>query len=344
MLYSKNLITSINQYVISTLNYFIGLVNIEPVEFEKFDKIIYKILFDKGIVNKFACKERLYIPRKNNGRGLISLIHLSERILLKLNNELTLNINSIRRKFISEYIKNNVSHISNISNFFKIKYEIEINDFKKIRNVQIEHLIKKISKKSIHSKIFINYKNMYDSRLSSKWLSISNVSPKIEKNLITLQDRNTMSMHNSLKCFYCHKVKICVDHLATCCKSLVRLKYSDRHDQMLKCIHLYLCNKYGISKINKISMHKMHKVMKNENVEIRCDLPIQTKNKVKINKPDILVIDKINRKITIVEVGVTSPELIYVTESEKKRKYEDLKNELEIMYGYETVIIPFVMA
>ncbi|KAG0436791.1 Retrovirus-related Pol polyprotein from type-1 retrotransposable element R2 [Dictyocoela muelleri] len=344
MLYSKNLITGLNEYVISALNYVIGLVNFEPVYFEKFDQLIYKILLKKNIINKFSCKERLYLPRKSNGRGLISLTLLSERILLKLFTELTVNINSLRRKFISEYVSKNISHIANISTFLKIKYDNETNEFKKIRSVQYEYLNESIMKKVNHSKIFINDKNMYDSYMSSKWLSCSNISPKIENMLTTLQDRNTLSMLQPMKCFYCHQVNVCVDHLATCCKSLVRFKYSDRHDQMLKCLHLFLCNKYKITKLNKISLHKLEKVVKNEMVEIRCDMQIETKNKVRYNKPDILVIDKFNKKITIVELGVTSPELIYVTESEKKRKYEDLKSDLEIMYGYETEIIPFVMS
>ncbi len=65
--------------------------------------------------------------------------------------------------------------------------------------------------------------------------------------------------------------------------------------------------------------------------------------KVKYNKPDLLVINKKEKLITIVEIGVTSQDNLQQVEGEKLRKYDVLANELGLIYGFKTKIIPYVI-
>jgi hypothetical protein len=84
-------------------------------------------------------------------------------------------------------------------------------------------------------------------------------------------------------------------------------------------------------------------VVANKFVEIRVDTTIKTDIRIKYNKPDIVVIDKRAKEILIVEIGVTSIDNLQQVESEKLRKYDLLANELGLIHGCKTKIIPYVL-
>ncbi|KAK6090309.1 hypothetical protein P3W45_000666 [Vairimorpha bombi] len=86
ILNGRNLIAAINQHTISLINYYIGILNIEPNKYEEFDERVRLILIKHPVHQQHACKERLYLPRKALGRGLVNIELKSERMLLKLFN------------------------------------------------------------------------------------------------------------------------------------------------------------------------------------------------------------------------------------------------------------------
>ena len=81
MLNSRNLFIAMNEYALSTLNYHIGLVDYTPEEFTDLDRKVRTELRIHRIHYQPASLERLYLPRKENGRGLINIEHNSEKIL-----------------------------------------------------------------------------------------------------------------------------------------------------------------------------------------------------------------------------------------------------------------------
>ena len=116
-----------------------------------------------------------------------------------------------------------------------------------------------------------------------------------------------------------------------------------RHNEVVKCIHLLLCNKFGFKNAKKIRTHSVQEIIENENAEIRVDTRIQTDIKIQNNKPDIFIHDKKRKEIIFIEVGITNQDLLQVVENEKKRKYDILANELGVMYKCRTKIIPYVL-
>jgi hypothetical protein len=64
---------------------------------------------------------------------------------------------------------------------------------------------------------------------------------------------------------------------------------------------------------------------------------------VQANKPDIVVIDKKRKEITLIEVGITSQNQLKTVETEKKRKYDLLANNMGQTHKMKTKIIPWVM-
>ena len=87
----------------------------------------------------------------------------------------------------------------------------------------------------------------------------------------------------------------------------------------------------------------MQEVTANSDVEIRVDTTIATSTKQSANRPDIVVHDKKRKVITLIEIGITSQDQLQTVESEKKKKYDILANELGAMHNCKTRIIPYVL-
>ncbi|KAF7683056.1 hypothetical protein TCON_1741 [Astathelohania contejeani] len=83
--------------------------------------------------------------------------------------------------------------------------------------------------------------------------------------------------------------------------------------------------------------------MENERAKIRFDTKIRTDILVKNNRQDLFIYDQKKNKKIIVEVGITSQDNLQIVETEKKRKYDFLANELGLLYKAKTKIILYVM-
>ncbi|KAI5170358.1 hypothetical protein PAEPH01_1365 [Pancytospora epiphaga] len=68
--------------------------------------------------------------------------------------------------------------------------------------------------------------------------------------------------------------------------------YTRRHNEVIRCIHLSLCAKYGVKAHTHMRSHSVQEIVTNENVEIRVDTQVRTVIKVDMNRPDIFVHDK----------------------------------------------------
>nr|XP_013180959.1 unnamed protein product [Papilio xuthus] len=152
-----------------------------------------------------------------------------------------------------------------------------------------------------------------------------------------------MFLGETKKCPHCNDSPKTVDHLASRCEKMLGTDYTRRHNEVLKCLHLLLCNKYGVKSTKKLKNHSVQEIVSNKYVEIRVDTFIKTDIKVKHNRPDLVVIDKRSKEILVVEVGITSLDNLQQVETEKLRKYDVLANELAQIYGFKTLIIPYVM-
>lgn len=94
-----------------------------------------------------------------------------------------------------------------------------------------------------------------------------------------------------------------------------------RHNEIVKCLHLLLCNKYGFENSKKLRTHSVQEIIDNENSEIRVDRRMQTDIKVQHNKPEIFIYDKKRKEITLIEIGITNQDILSIVENEKIRPH-----------------------
>ena len=342
---AKNLFNAINQYAISVINYHIGVLKLEPEDFKELDSYIRNILMKHKIHQQPACLERLYLPRKELGRGLSSVEFKSEQMLLnlKLNLKVSKNI-SKRRAAILKVEQESVTHLSVIENFLKAKYNLNSTPTQKSLNeAQKTHLFNDISKKTNHQKLFNVKTNKHVSiTASSNWLRFGNIKANEEGRLCGLQDRN-LFCGNIPICNHCKEARKTIDHLATRCDRMLSHDYTRRHNEVVRCLHLLLCNEYGIKSSKRMKTHSVQETVANDKAEIRVDTRIKTDIRVGHDRPDIFVKDKRRNTITLIEVGITNQDILHTVETEKLRKYDLLANELSLVHKCKVNIIPYVL-
>ena len=69
--------TKLNEHAVLVINYHIELVKLEPEDFRSLDHDIRQVLTNYQVHLQPACKERLYLPRAEMGRGLVNIEHYS---------------------------------------------------------------------------------------------------------------------------------------------------------------------------------------------------------------------------------------------------------------------------
>ncbi|XP_029654854.1 uncharacterized protein LOC115228408 [Octopus sinensis] len=242
--------------------------------------------------------------------------------------------------------KARASHLGTIKAYLLVKYGFEserVVEVKGLIKVQKESLIKKINLKVLHKTLFQALDNPHvDVKSSTTWLRYGNNSPRSEGLFTYLQDRNFF-WNRSKVCPHCKLRCLSVDHIATKCGSMFYHDYTWRHNEVVRSLHLMLCNKYGIRRSRKLRTHKVQSVVENARVCIKVDTSIHTSILVQHNKPDIVVQDKVSGEILIIEVGITCLDRLTTVEVEKKRKYDLLANELGLMHRCKVLVIPCVM-
>lgn len=190
---SVNLFKAINEYALSTLNYYIGILKIEPEEFKKIDDMIRNILNQFSIFIKPSNKQRLYLPRSKLGRGLGSAEYKNEIMNLNLHNYLNRNGRSDRQDAIFKSESQNNSFLAGITKFLSIKYKSEsvISEVKCLKSKQMEQLFELIQSKKEHCKFFRGMENEFvDLKRSATWFRNGNNKPQDEAAYCALQDRN----------------------------------------------------------------------------------------------------------------------------------------------------------
>ncbi|TBU12593.1 hypothetical protein CWI38_0702p0010, partial [Hamiltosporidium tvaerminnensis] len=129
----------------------------------------------------------------------------------------------------------------------------------------------------------------------------------------------------------------------TRCEKMLGHGYTRRHNEVVRCLHLLLLNRYKFKSSKRIRSHSVQEILDNEYAEIRVDTRIKTDVKIRNNRPDIFILDKKKNKITLIEVGITSQDSLQIVETKKLRKYDLLANELGLIYKCSVEIIPYVM-
>ena len=180
---------------------------------------------------------------------------------------------------------------------------------------------------------------------SSSWLRKVDASPKVVGNLMALQDR---ALHlNLIKtklscCPACKKARTSVDHLQTLCPAPLAVKYKQRHNAIYRLVHFSLAARYGLAQSRCLANHKSAPFMENERAKLLYEVSHHNMAGEK-SKPDIILHNKLEGYIQLIEVGITCPKNLIQREYQKKSKYFRLATDIYNETWIKTQAVPVVM-
>ena len=165
-----------------------------------------------------------------------------------------------------------------------------------------------------------------------------------EQSLRTRKIRHDIDKANvDRKCLLCAGNDETVDHLVAGCLKLAQGEYKARHDKVGSVIHWRLCKKYGIDVHKDWYRHEVQPVIETDKVKLLWDMCIQTDHVIQARRPDLVVVDKAKKEITIIDFAVPADKNVCDKEKEKIDKYQDLKIELKRLWKMKARVVPVVV-
>ncbi|MEM7375718.1 MAG: reverse transcriptase family protein [Bacteroidota bacterium] len=334
-LYSGNLIRGINAWAVSVVRYSAGILEWTDKELKRLDTKTRKLLAMNGAFHRSSSVGRLYIGRKEGGRGLISVQDCVRQEELGLE-EYVLGVGEPMMEVIAgdlDYSKESKAHykqrrdeerkedLANKPLHGKFFREMD----SQATGRSIQWVIGGFLAKSTEAFVFAAQEQALKTRLAeSKWDADSNISPL---------------------CRVCGEEAESVWHLTSGCKVLAQREYRRRHDRMGLRVYWELCRKYGLKSAVRWFEEVPDKVRKSEDgrIEIWWDRSVETTQQVESNRPDVVVVDHHLKKWLIVDFAVPSDRNVSNKEQEKIAKYSPLAHQIRKLHSVSTSIVPIVV-
>lgn len=146
-----------------------------------------------------------------------------------------------------------------------------------------------------------------DLRLSNLWIKKGVMSKINFRNAIATQEQclttNALA-DKSAPCSRCTSGRPeSTPHVVNACEAFRGTLMLSRHNGVCREIYFQLCKKYGVPTTH--FTQPVPAVVENDQVKLLYDQSVATKNKLNHNRPDIVVFDKIAKKILVIEVGIS---------------------------------------
>jgi hypothetical protein len=142
---------------------------------------------------------------------------------------------------------------------------------------------------------------------TSLWVKKGAVNKVSWRNALAAQEGNLYTNHlsgaNGGRCRHCNGARETVQHVVSACPRFRTSLMMDRHNRIARAIYDVLCRKYGFTQPHYTQ--SVPSVQENDDAIIYWDQFITTRHKLKHYRPDIVVFDKREHFISIIEVSCT---------------------------------------
>ncbi|KAK7930437.1 hypothetical protein WMY93_006832 [Mugilogobius chulae] len=205
--------------------------------------------------------------------------------------------------------------------------------------------------KPLHGMYHRNITEVADLKKSYQWLERAGLKDSTEALILAAQEQalSTRAIEAQIyhtrqdpRCRLCKEAPETVQHITAGCKMLAVKAYMERHNQVAGIVYRNICAEYGLE-TPRSKWETPPKVVENDRAKILWDFQIQTDRMVMANQPDIVVVDKEQRRAVVVDVAIPSDGNIRRKEHEKLEKYQGLREELEKAWKVKATVVPVVI-
>lgn len=339
----KNMVKAINTWAIPKLAYSFGVVKWSESDLKALDRITRSSMAKFNVHHSAASVDRLYIPRAQGGRGLLNIEQFCHSQIIKIRTYFY----SLKSELITELINQDDNYTplnlknGNI-NLPIITVADRVHDWKaKILHGRYPTLLEE---------------DHTDYRASVAWLTGGSLFAETEGFMVAIQDQVIATKYylktitktsEDGNCRLCQKHVESIDHIISACPVLAPTEYVTRHNQVAKIIHLELAKMYNILTVQTPPYYKYtpQAVLETENYTLYWDKQIITDRHIAHNKPDIILVNKIDNTALIIDVTIPLQQNIRKSEAEKIQKYKDLSLEIKRIWKLTRVrTIPIVIS
>lgn len=332
-----NTIRAINAWAIPVIRYTGGIVDWTVAELREIDKKTRRLLTLHGAFSMHGDVDRLYVPRCKGGKGLLQV----EQLVREEECELT------------EY----VCHHERNDRLLRMVYKervIQAEETKsQCRQRLAEERLQSWKSKPLHGMFIRQTEDVIDEKESVRWIRDGYMKKGAESLLMAAQEQSlrTRKIRCAIdkadvdpKCRWCGQKDESVEHLISGCSKLAPMEYLARHNKVASIVHWRLCKRYDIQVHKDVHRHQVQPVVETDKVKILWDMFVQTDRVIRARRPDIVVVDKSSKEVTIIDIGVPADKNVLEKESEKVMKYQDLKTEIKRIWNMRRVkVIPVVV-
>ena len=276
MMMKKTLSSKLNVgHVIMAINCW-AAVNWTKSELAELDRKTRKILTIHGALHPRSNISRLYLPRRKDGRGIISVEDA---------------INTEKRN-ISVYMSQSQEHLLKAA--WKRKNANEIETPKEYKERMKRKKLR--SEKQLHGQFKRETEDL--SSVSCNWIKTGELKKETEGLIFAAKDQalrtnaikaRIQNQNVSSNCRMCGSHDETVQYVLCSCPKLVQTEYKKRHDVVGRVIHWKLCKECGVECSDKWYEHSPKSVEENEEVKLLWEFTIQTDREIHHRRPDILI-------------------------------------------------------
>ncbi|XP_078808275.1 uncharacterized protein LOC144994388 [Oryzias latipes] len=315
----KNKTRAINSYALPVIRYSAGIIRWPKEEIQTTDVKTRKLLTMHGGFHPKSSTPRLYGSHKEEGRGPVSM-------------EATIQDETSK---MHEYIKLKAPTDSMLSEC--------------LRQWRAEDTVledrSSWEDKPLHTMYHRTITEVADIKKSYQWLERAGLQDSTEALILAAQEQalSTRAIEAQIyhtrqdpRCRLCKEAPETIQHITAGCKMLAGKACMERHNQVAGIIYRNMCAEYELE-TPRPKWETPPKVVENERAKILWDFQIQTDRMVMANQPDIVVVDKEQRKAVVVDVAVPSDGNI------RKKEHEKLEEELEKAWKVKVTVVPVVI-
>ena len=287
---------------------------------------IYRALHPRDSV------DRLYLPRKEGGRGLISIEDCVDIAELSLKEY----VMRTKEKMISA-ARGNITK--------------EVESAKVYKKRRKEERETSAWEKELHGQHFRQMKEV-GAKESWTWLQRGELKKETEGMIMAAQSQSLRTnaikaridkSREDAKCRMCNEKEETIHHIVSGCSNLAQKEYKRRHDCVARALHWDILRQRGFEVSDKWYQHQPESVAEIEQFKVLWDFTIKTNIEIHAKRPDIVMVDKNSNETIILDVAIPADVNIRNKEQEKIIKYQDLAREIRKIWNVSTKVIPIVM-